>query len=93
MSYTGCNETYYPKGHPMDEYVFAFEIKNHMTFRLAQQLWPHLVELTFEQVRNHFLVIDQREGTALYGPGAIMDSVDHIENGPEITLKKLFFKK
>lgn len=77
----------------MDEYVFAFEIKNHMTFRLAQQLWPHLAELSFEQVSNHFLVIDPREGTALYGPGAIMDAVDHIENGPQITLKKLYFKK
>jgi len=77
----------------MDEYLLAFEIKNHMTFRFAQQFWPHLAELNFEQVRNHFFVVDPQEGFTLYGPGAIMDSVDHIENGPQITLKKLFFKK
>ena len=77
----------------MENYKFAIEIKNHVTYRLACAVWTHLNELSFEDVRNHFLVFDDPEGGyALYGPGAVMDSVDHIENGPTLTLKKLFFK-
>ena len=77
----------------MDEYLFALEIKNHATFVLAQQIWPHLTEFQFDAVRLHFLVIDPVEGYSLYGPGAMADAVHHIENGPEITLKKIYFKK
>jgi len=69
---------------------FAFVIENHVTYRLACAVWPHLTELTFEQVRNNFLVFDDPDGKpALYSPGAAADNFRYIEDGPQIVLKKV----
>lgn len=77
----------------MDEYKFAIEIKNHANLVLAQAIWPHLREFQFDQLRNQFLVLDDESGkVALYGPGAFAEKFSHIENGPEITVKKLYLK-
>lgn len=74
----------------MNDPKFAFVIENHVTYRLACAVWPHLEELTFEQVRNNFLVFDDKDRQfALYSPGAAAENFRHIEDGPQITLKKV----
>ena len=81
------------------KYKFAIEIKNHAHFTVAQAVWPHLREFTFEQIQGEFLVLEDtvdRYGNgrvALYGHEAVLELIHHIENGPEITIKKVYLKR
>lgn len=78
----------------MDERKFALEIKNLDVYRVACAIWPHLSELTFEQVRLNFLVFDaEGDGLfALYAPGAIVEHISMIEPGPNVQFKKVLVK-
>lgn len=78
----------------MEEYVFAFQINNHIAYRLACAVWTHIEELGFEAVKTHYLVFDDTtNGFTLYGPGALADGFARLERGPNITLTKCFIKK
>lgn len=75
-------------------FKFAIEIKTDETYNLLLAIWPHIAELNKEEVMFQFLVFDiDNDGTyALVGPGALTEGFDHIENGAQITIKKLFVK-
>lgn len=78
----------------MDEYKFALEIKSYATYQLACAIWPHLLQMTGEQIHLHFLIFNETDGQfALYGPGAVAELVDHVENGPTLTIKKVYLKQ
>jgi hypothetical protein len=76
------------------ESKFAIEIKNLETYQFATTLFPDLDQLSPESVFGQFMVFDyQGSPVALFGPGAVLEFIDHIENSHTLMIKKVFFKK
>ena len=75
----------------MDKY--ALEIKTEQDYDLAAAIVPGLRWIGFEALHLHFLVFDAETGEhETYGPGAVAQTFDHIENSHTIMVKKMIGK-